>query len=90
MGMWSELESYVKVPHCTCGKCKCGVGEKIVKMTNEEKTHQFLMQLSDESFSSVCSQVLACEPLPSLDTIFTIIQQEKNHKRIMVEGVSSS
>jgi len=25
--MWSELENYVKVPHCMYGKCKCGVGD---------------------------------------------------------------
>jgi len=26
--MQSELKIYVKAPHCTCGKCKCGVGIK--------------------------------------------------------------
>ena len=85
MEMWSELESYVNIPHCTCGKCECGVGEKIVKIIDEEKTYQFLISLNDESFSSLRSQVLAREPLSSLDPIFNIIQQEENHKRIMME-----
>ena len=85
MGMWSELENYVKVPHCTCGKCECEVGERVIKMINDEKTHQFLMGVNDESFSAVRSQVLARDPLPSIDTIFNIIQQEENHKHMMME-----
>ena len=83
--MWSELESYVKIAHCTCGKYECGVGKKTVNTIDEEKTHQFLTGLNDESFSSVHSQVLAHEPMPSLDTIFNIIQQEENHKCIMMD-----
>ena len=54
-------------------------------MFDEEKTHQFLVGLNDETFSSVRSQILARDPLLSLDTIFNIIQQEENHKRIMME-----
>jgi len=25
MGLWSELSNHVKIPHCTCRKCECGV-----------------------------------------------------------------
>ena len=53
MEMLSELENYAKIPHCTCGKCECGTGSKVLKMVDEEKTHQFLMGLNDESFSTV-------------------------------------
>jgi len=45
-----------------------------VKMIEEEKTRQFFMGLRDESFSGIRSPVLACDLLPSLDTIFNIIQ----------------
>ena len=31
MELWSELENQVCFPQCTCGKCECGVGEKIIK-----------------------------------------------------------
>ena len=44
------------------------------------------MGLKKESFANVHSQILAHDPLPPLDTIFNIIQQEENHKRIMMEG----
>jgi len=85
MGMWNELENYVKIPHCTCGKCECNIGSKIAKMADEEKTHQFLMGLNDEAFATMRNQILALDPLPSLDTIFNIIQQEENHKRVMIK-----
>ena len=50
MELWSELENYAKVPHCTCGNFECVVGEKIMNMIDEERTHQFLMGLNDKSF----------------------------------------
>ena len=43
------------------------------------------MGLNDESFGNVRRQILAREPLPPLDEIFNIIQQEENHKRLMME-----
>lgn len=79
--MWSELENHVKIPHCTCEKCECGIRSKIVKMVDEEKTHQFLMGLKDETFATIPSQVLALDPLPSLDTILNIINKKKITKR---------
>ena len=45
-GLWSELENYTKIPHCTCGKCNCKIKEKIMNMVDDEKTYQFLMGLT--------------------------------------------
>jgi len=73
MRMWSELKDIVKVPHCTCEKCECGIGTEILKMVEEEKTHQFLMRLNDDIFSTIRSEVLTLNPLPSLGIIFNII-----------------
>ena len=67
MGMWSELSNYVKIPRCTCGKCECDVDGKVVTMIEEEQTHQFLMGLRDETYAYVRSQILAVNPLPSLN-----------------------
>ena len=80
MALWSELDNYTKIPHCTCGKSECKIGERIVKKVDEGKIHQFLMGLNDESFGNVRSPIIAREPLPPLDEIFNIIQQEENHK----------
>jgi len=84
MGIWSELEGCTKIPHYAYGNCECGVLNKIAKMIEEERMHQFLMGLDDESFSTIRSQVLARNPLPSLDTIFNMVQQEEHHKRVML------
>jgi len=54
-GMWNELENYLMVPHCACGKCKCDAGAKVIRMTEEEKTYQLLMGLEDKSFSTIRS-----------------------------------
>ena len=78
MGLWNELDNYVKIPACTCGAIA-----KIAKFMEEDKVHQFLMGLDDDSFSTVWSQVLALEPLPSLDKSYNMVQQEENHKSMM-------
>jgi len=94
MGLWSELENQVRLPRCTCGKYECDLGEKFIKMVEEEKAHQFLMGLNDEMYSNIRGQILAIEPLPSLDKIFNMVHQEENHKNLMmdrderVEGVA--
>ena len=42
------------------------------------------MGINDETFATTRSQILARDPLPYLDTIFNIIQQEENHKKVMI------
>jgi len=53
-------------------------------MVEEDKAHQFLMGLNDEVYSSIRSQILALDPLPSLDKIFNMVSQEEAHKNVMV------
>jgi len=43
------------------------------------------MGLDDDLYSNVRSQILALDPLPSLNRIFSIVQQEKNQKWVMRE-----
>jgi len=54
MALWSELDNYTQIPQWTYSKCECKIGEKIMKMVDEGKTHQFLMGLNDKSLSK-CS-----------------------------------
>jgi len=51
----------------------------MVKFMDEDKINQFLMGLNDDIYSTLRSQILALDPLPSLDKIYNIIQQEENH-----------
>ena len=78
--LWNEFKSYAKYQ-----KSKCGATPKYVKMVEEDKVHQFLIGLDDEAYSNVHSQILALDPLPSLDKIFNMVQQEENHKKVMHE-----
>jgi len=84
VNLWIELSDLVKVPVCTCKGCTCGVASKLVTMHENDKAHQFLMGLNDGAYSTIRSQILAIDPLPSLDRIFNITQQEENHKQIVV------
>ena len=82
--LWNELSNLVKIPMCTCSGCKCEVAAKIIAMHRADKTHPFLMGLNDELYSTLRSQILALDPLPPLDRIFNMTQQEESHKKIMV------
>jgi len=42
------------------------------------------MGLNDENYSNIRSQILAQEPLPSLDKIFNMVSQEEVHKNLMI------
>lgn len=84
MDLWSEVENQVQFPRCSCGKCECGIGEKFIKMIEEEKAHKFLMSVNDEVYFSILSQILALEPLPPLDKIFNMVSQEEAHRNIMI------
>ena len=48
MGLWNELDNYIKIPSCTCRSAK-----KIMKTMEEDKIHQFLMGLDDERYSTI-------------------------------------
>jgi len=50
IGLWNELDGYIKIPACTCG-----AAAKIAKFLKEDEVHQFLIGLDDESYSIVRS-----------------------------------
>jgi len=64
-GSWSELNNHIKIPYCTCKKCKCGVSSKIARMFDEDKSYRFLMGLSDELYGQIGSQIFSSRPTAS-------------------------
>ena len=81
-GLWSELDNHVQIPRCTyagctCKDCECNVRKRIVDMFEAEKSYQFLLGLNDDLYSQIRGQILATEPLPSLEKIFNIVSQEE-------------
>ena len=59
LNLWNELNNHIKVPFCTCERCKCRAAPKILKMYDEDSSHQFLTGLNDDDFSHIRSQILA-------------------------------
>ncbi|XP_050895027.1 uncharacterized protein LOC127101610 [Lathyrus oleraceus] len=76
--LWDELANYDQIPICSCGGCKCDISSKIEKRIEEERVHQFLMGLDDAIYETVRSNLLATDPLPNLNRIYsTMIQEER-------------
>ena len=73
-GIWDELNSYSRVPECTCGAAK-----EFIRERDEERIHQFLMGLNDDIFGTIRSQILSTDPLPTLGRIHSMITQEERH-----------
>ncbi|MCH83154.1 hypothetical protein A2U01_0003969, partial [Trifolium medium] len=80
--LWDELANYQQIPICTCGECKCDIGKKLEKQREEEKVHQFLMGLDDALYGSVRSNLLATDPLPNLNRVYSTLVQEERVRSI--------
>jgi len=78
--LWDELDGYIKIPACTHGAVA-----KITKLLEEEKVHQFLIDLDDEPYLVLRSQILAMDTLPSIDKIYNMVQQEEHHKLVIID-----
>jgi len=79
MGLWNELDNHVQIPSCTCE-----VAKTFISMMEDDKAHQILMGLDDDLYSTVRSQILAIDPLPPMEKIFNMVQQQENHKITML------
>ncbi|GJV39032.1 hypothetical protein Tco_1417472 [Tanacetum coccineum] len=75
--IWDELINYEQFPLCKCGKCVCDIAGKLEKKREEERVHQFLMGLKDKTYGQTRSNLLAMDPLPTLNKVYsTVIQEE--------------
>ncbi|GKV50237.1 hypothetical protein SLEP1_g56949 [Rubroshorea leprosula] len=78
--IWDELHAYEPTPVCVCG-CTCGAAKEYTKACETEKVHQFLMGLND-NFSTIRSQILNLEPLPSLNKVYAMATKEERQQAI--------
>jgi len=56
----------------------------MVQNYEDEKAHQFLMGLNNDTYSLIRSQILMLDLLPPLNQIFDIAVREENHKSLML------
>ena len=76
--LWEELANFEQMPMCKCGLCTCNLGAALEKKREEEKAHQFLMGLDEIVYGTVRSNLLAQDPLPNLNRLYsTLVQEER-------------
>ncbi|KAK2996506.1 hypothetical protein RJ639_024954 [Escallonia herrerae] len=80
--IWDELANFEQMPTCKCGKCTCDLGSVLEKKREEEKVHQFLMGLDETIYGTVRSNLLAQDPLPNLNRVYSTLIQEEIVKTI--------
>lgn len=74
--LWDELDEYVDVYERTCPAAARQVRDKEIM-----KLHQFLVRLDTRVYRLVCSQILNTDPLPSISTAISIVNQEEKRRR---------
>ena len=76
---WDQLLNLRPLPLCSCGKCTCGVNEKIVHLHHQDSIMQFLNGLNN-CYSQVKTQILMMEPIPFMDKTFSLVIQEESQR----------
>ncbi|XP_026431504.1 uncharacterized protein LOC113328696 [Papaver somniferum] len=84
--IWDELVTYMKVPQCKCGKCACNIASQVSTLREEDFLHYFLIGL-DSLYISLREQLLARDPLPSIDVSY---QTMVNSERLRIGDVAMS
>ena len=79
--LWDQLQNYSPFPLCTCGKCVCGINQRLADLQAKESIMKFLMGLN-ESFSQVKTQILLMDPLPSINKAYSLFIQEEMQRSV--------
>ncbi|XP_058750910.1 uncharacterized protein LOC131623932 [Vicia villosa] len=80
--LWDDLVNHEQALACTCKGCTCGIQIKLEKRREEERCHVFLMGLDDGLYGTVRSNLLATDPMPSLNKMYSIMVQEERMRSI--------
>ncbi|XP_015963386.1 uncharacterized protein LOC107487279 [Arachis duranensis] len=75
--IWEDLRNFRPIPHCRdCDLiCSCGL-EVIRQYRREDYTTRLLRGLNDQ-YSSVRLQLMLMNPMPDLDTAFSMLSQQE-------------
>ncbi|KAF5451888.1 hypothetical protein F2P56_026948 [Juglans regia] len=81
--LWDELAIYDPLPNCDCGKLKI-----LHDRYDRDCVIQFLMGLS-ESYSNTRDQIMLLEPLPPLNRVFSMVQQQERQHQVISTSAPS-
>jgi hypothetical protein len=86
--LWDELENYRPIPYCKCSiACTCGAIDSIKTYRQQDYVIRFLKGLNDK-FSHTKSQIMLMNPLPDIDTVFSmLIQQEREISHSLLDPI---
>ncbi|KAK9669255.1 hypothetical protein RND81_13G119500 [Saponaria officinalis] len=82
--IWEDIHSLDPLPDCTCGivaKCTCSLLKKIVARYNNNNLIDFLIGF-DKQHESLRGQILAMEPLPTVNQAFAKVHQAEIQRSI--------
>ena len=72
--LWEELNNHEPLIECTCcSSCSAGQLHEVRRDTG--KLHEFLMGLDSDYYSTVRSNILSQDPLPTLDRAYQLLVQ---------------
>ena len=75
--LWDELGNFEPMVICKCGNCTCNLKSTLEKHRENDRVHLFLMGLDDNLYGTVRSNILAQDPLPNLNKVYSILIQEE-------------
>ena len=75
--LWDELAQLQPLISCKCGQCICDVSKQHVKRREDDMLQQFLLGLYSEYYAHIRSNILAQDPLPSLNKAYQQVSQEE-------------
>ncbi|CAL9219005.1 unnamed protein product [Arabidopsis halleri] len=68
--LWDSYNCYRPPLTCVCGNCTCDLSGKSERQREEDKVHDFLMGLDEDTFGIVKSNLMSQEPLPTLEFVY--------------------
>ncbi|KAG7537939.1 Retrotransposon gag domain [Arabidopsis suecica] len=76
--LWDSYNCYRPPLTCVCGNCTCDLSGKSERQREEDKVHDFLMGLDEDTFGIVRSNLMSLEPLPTLEFVYLKVTQDED------------
>lgn len=83
--IWDEIQDVEGLPECNCKameKCTCDLLKKFMEIQQRNKVIDFVIGLNQKN-ENIAANLMAMEPLPSLNRAFHLVQQAEKQKQIM-------
>ena len=88
---WDELNSLDGFPECSCGalqNCSCKYLKRILERESQSRLIDFLMGLNSSKYDGLRGNILAMDPVPTINKAFQLVQQAEKQKQV-TENIES-